>query len=70
VNAALLLMVPGGLLTATSLLVLATVLEERRVGLVVRMTLRGKADPDLAERVIAAELAPVLRARGLSRPAA
>ena len=70
-NPAMLLMVPGALLMAAGLLVLASILEERRVRTLVRMTVRSKGDPDLAERVIAAELAPVLQAQGLGRrPAA
>lgn len=50
------------------LLALATHLEARRVRLLVRMTVRNREfSPDLAEALLAAELAPLLAAHGFQR---
>ena len=52
----------GGLLAIT------THLETRRVRVLVRMTVRSKGfSPELAEALLAAELAPVLAAHGMHR---
>lgn len=60
--------VPLALLLASSLLALATVLEQRRVHMLVRMTVRAKAtSPEMTERILASELAPILAAHGFSR---
>lgn len=63
----LLLSVPAALVSVCALLVLAASLEQRRVRVLVRMAVRSKSSPEVAERVIAAELAPILAARGFSR---
>jgi hypothetical protein len=63
-----LLLVPLGLTVLCALLALATYLEGKRVKVTVRMTVRSaKASPELAEALVAAELAPVLAAHGFSR---
>jgi hypothetical protein len=50
------------------LLALATHLERQRVRVLVRMTMRSRAaSPELAEALVAAELAPVLAAHGFQR---
>jgi hypothetical protein len=50
------------------LLALATRLETQRVRVMVRMTVRSRtATPELAEALVAAELAPVLAAHGFQR---
>ena len=65
-----LLLVPLALLVLTGLLWLATSLETKRVQVLVRMTMRSReATPELAEALIAAELAPVLSRNGLTRTA-
>ena len=65
-----LLLVPLALLSLSALLWLATSLETRRVQVLVRMTVRSKtATPELAEALIAAELAPVLNRNGFTRTA-
>ena len=60
------LAMPLALLAVAALLVLATQLEQRRVHVLVRLTVKSKSSPELAERVIASELAPVLAASGLT----
>lgn len=50
------------------MLALASRLETHRVRVMVRMTVRSKTStPELAEALIAAELAPVLAAHGFDR---
>lgn len=66
----LLLSVPLALLTICALLWLATSLEAQRVQVLVRMTVRSRsATPELAEALVAAELAPLLERNGLTRTA-
>ena len=66
----MLLTVPLALLTLSGLLWLATSLEAQRVQVMVRLTVRSRAaSPELAEALIAAELAPVLQRNGLTRTA-
>ena len=66
----MLLTVPLALLTLSGLLWLATSLEAQRVQVLVRLTVRSRAaSPELAEALVAAELAPVLQRNGLSRTA-
>jgi hypothetical protein len=62
----LLLSVPLALLGLAGLLALAASLEQRRARVLVRMTIRSNATPEAAEAIIAAELAPVLAAQGLT----
>ena len=62
----LLLCVPLALGAIAGLLVLATYLEQRRITTFVRMTVRAKMSPEAAEALVAAELAPVLAARGFT----
>lgn len=62
----LLLSVPVALLAMAALLALASRLEQRRARVLVRMTIRSKASPEAAEALIAAELAPLLAAEGLT----
>ncbi len=62
----LLLSVPLALLAMAALLALASRLEQRRARVLVRMTIRSKASPEAAEALIAAELAPLLAAEGLT----
>jgi hypothetical protein len=51
-----------------AMLALASRLETQRVRVMVRMTVRSKtSSPELAEALIAAELAPVLAAHGFDR---
>ena len=61
----MLLLVPAALLVVVGLLALATALEQKRTRVLVRLTVRGKSSPEAAEKLIAAELAPVLAAQGL-----
>lgn len=64
-----LLVLPAALAAVAGLLALATYLEGSRVRVTVRMTVKSRsATPELAEALVAAELAPVLRAHGLQRP--
>ena len=68
--AVILLLVPLALCTLCGLLWLATSLETRRVQVLVRMTMRSRAaSPELAEALVAAELAPLLQRNGLTRTA-
>jgi hypothetical protein len=62
----LLLLVPGALLVLAGLLALAANLEQRRARVLVRLTMRSDASPETAERIVAAELAPLLAAEGLT----
>jgi hypothetical protein len=62
----LLLCVPLALLAVAALLALASQLEERRARVLVRLTIRSNASPEAAEALIAAELAPLLAAQGLT----
>lgn len=62
----LLLSVPLALLAISCLLALANGLEQRRARVLVRMTIRSNATPEAAEALIAAELAPLLAAEGLT----
>ena len=65
-----LLLVPLALVSLACLLWLATSLETRRVQVLVRLTVRSRnASPELAEALVAAELAPVLHRNGLTRTA-
>jgi hypothetical protein len=62
------LLVPLALGVICGLLALASRLETQRVRTMVRLTVRSRtATPELAEALIAAELAPVLAAHGLHR---
>ena len=66
----ILLSVPLALLTLSGLLWLATSLETRRVQVLVRLAVKSRAaTPELAEALIAAELAPVLTRNGFTRTA-
>jgi len=66
----ILLSVPLALLAICALLWLATSLETRRVQVLVRMTMKSRAaTPELAEALVAAELAPLLHRKGLTRTA-
>jgi hypothetical protein len=62
----LLLCVPLALLALAGLLVLAAELEQRRARVLVRMTIRSNTSPEAAEALVAAELAPLLAAQGLT----
>ena len=65
-----LLLVPLALMALSGLLWLATSLETRRVQVLVRLTVKSRAaTPELAEALIAAELAPVLTRNGFTRTA-
>lgn len=68
----MLLAVPLALLTMAGLLFLASHLEQQRTQVLVRMAVRSKGtSPEIAEAVIATELAPLLQRNGLLRdPAA
>jgi hypothetical protein len=60
--------VPLAFAFLTGLLMLATHLETQRVRVMVRMTMRSRAaSPELAESIVAVELAPVLAAHGFNR---
>jgi hypothetical protein len=64
----ILLTVPLAFAVLCGLLFLASHLERQRVTVMVRMTVKSpKASPELAEALVAAELAPVLAAHGFSR---
>ena len=66
----MLLSVPLALMILSGLLWLATSLEAQRVQVLVRLTVRSRAaSPELAEALVAAELAPVLQRNGLTRTA-
>lgn len=59
---------PLAIAALAGILALASQLEGRRVLLTVRMTVRSKAaTPELAEALVAAELAPLLAAHGIHR---
>jgi hypothetical protein len=62
----ILLLVPTALLVIAGLLMLASHLEQRRARILVRLTVRSNASPEATEALIAAELAPVLAAQGLT----
>lgn len=60
------LLVPLAFAVLVGLLVLAERLETQRVRTMVRLTVRARGTtPEVAEALIAAELAPVLAAHGL-----
>ena len=62
------LLVPLALAAICGVLALATYLEGRRVRVTVRLTVRSpRTTPELAEALVAAELAPVLAAHGFNR---
>ena len=63
------LLVPAGLLALVALLWLAEALERRTPTFFVRFALRSRASDEVTERVVAAELAPLLRVNGLDTPA-
>ena len=66
----MLLSVPLALLAISALLWLATRLEAQRVQVLVRLTVKSRAaTPELAEALVAAELAPVLTRNGFTRTA-
>ena len=66
----MLLSVPLALLAISALLWLATRLEAQRVQVLVRLTVKSRAaTPELAEALVAAELAPLLERNGLTRTA-
>jgi hypothetical protein len=59
---------PAALIVLSGLLALASHLEARRVRVLVRLSVRNRGfSPDLAEALVAAELAPVLAAHGFQR---
>ncbi len=59
---------PAAFSVLVGLLALASHLEGRRVRVLVRMTVRNRGfSPELAEALVAAELAPVLAAHGMHR---
>ena len=59
---------PAAFAALTGLLALASHLEARRVRVLVRLTVRNREfSPELAEALVAAELAPVLAAHGMHR---
>ncbi|HEX4904639.1 MAG TPA: hypothetical protein VFU93_04250 [Acidimicrobiales bacterium] len=59
---------PAAFIVLCGLLALATHLEARRVQVLVRLTVRNRQfSPELAEALVAAELAPVLAAHGFHR---
>lgn len=59
---------PAAFTVLCGLLALASHLEARRVQVLVRLTVRNREfSPDLAEALVAAELAPVLAAHGFKR---
>ena len=59
---------PTSFAVLCGLLALTSHLESRRVRVLVRMTVRNQGfSPDLAEALLAAELAPVLAAHGMHR---
>jgi hypothetical protein len=63
-----LLVVPLAFAAIVGLLVLAERLENQRVRTMVRLTVRARGTtPEVAEALIAAELAPVLAAHGFER---
>jgi hypothetical protein len=60
--------IPAAFAALCALLAMATHLETRRVQVLVRMTVRSRTTtPELAEALVAAELAPVLAAHGMRR---
>jgi hypothetical protein len=63
------LLVPAGLLALMTLLWVADSLERRAPGFFVRFALRSRATAEVTERVVAAEMAAVLRMNGLDTPA-
>ena len=63
------LLVPACLLALVGLLWVAESLERRTPALFIRFALRSKATSEVTERVVAAELAPLLRVNGLDTPA-
>lgn len=64
----ILLTVPGAFAVLIGLLALATHLEGQHTRVTVRMTVRSRrSTPEQAEALVAAELAPVLAAYGMSR---
>jgi hypothetical protein len=64
----MLLWVPAALLAVIGLLAVATVLEDQRARVAVRLTVRSRrSSPEMCERVVASELAPLLTAHGLNR---
>ena len=59
---------PLAIATLAGILALASQLEGRRARVTVRMTVRSRAaSPELAEALVAAELAPLLAAHGIHR---
>lgn len=63
-----LLLVPLAFAAIVGILVLAERLETQRVRVMVRMTVRARGTtPEVAEALIAAELAPILAAHGLEQ---
>ena len=65
----MLLTVPLALMAIAGLLFLASHLEQQRTQVLVRMAVRSKKTaPEVAEAVIASELAAVLAVNGLGRP--
>ena len=59
---------PAAFVVLSGLLALASQLEARRVRVLVRLSVRNRGfSPDLAEALLAAELAPVLAAHGFKR---
>jgi hypothetical protein len=64
----MLLAVPTALFAIAGLLFLASHLEQRRTSVLVRLAVRTKrTTPEIAEAVIASELAPLLARSGLLR---
>lgn len=63
----MLLLLPLSLATLAGVLALASSLEGRRVRVLVRMSVRSKTStPELVEALVAAELAPLLAAHGIT----
>jgi len=59
---------PAAFAALSGLLALASHLEGRRVRVLVRLTVRNQGfSPELTEALLAAELAPLLAAHGMSR---
>jgi hypothetical protein len=64
----MLLWVPAGLAFICALLALASKLEQERARVTTRLTVRStRMTPEVAEAIVAAELAPVLIAHGMGR---
>lgn len=65
----LLLAVPVAFSFICGLLALASLLEEQRARTTIRLSVRSNCSPEVAEAMAALELAPLLAAHGMGRPA-